>query len=377
MAEQLHRGERGVLDSAPSSQELSDLPPPTGSSIATVGRLALPKPPKPHQLIFFYDAYEWEEFVLEYATGLAAEYHQIKRIGGSGDRGADIAAFLTPNGFEGTWDCFQCKHYESALMPKDAYPEMFKMLRAVVEGHYTLPRRYHFMAPKKCGPTLSRLLSAPSQLRLKFLEKFDDDKPLGAGLDPSLVNQVRAKAETLDFSIFRSVELHEMFDVHQGTRYHVQRFDAPLPDRPEVGPPPISLKVEERRYIEQLLVAYAERYGLEIATPADVEVNPKISKHFSRQREAFYSAEALRVFARDSVLPGTFENLQDDVYEGVIETHFRDFDHGLDRLQAVLEAVVALSLSAKNPLVNASKNRDKRGICHQLANADRLVWCEQ
>lgn len=364
-------------NSAPPSQELSDLPPPVGSSIATVGRLTLPKPPKPHQLIYFYDPGEWEEFVLEYATGLSEDYHQIKRIGGSGDRGADIAAFLTPNGFGGTWDCFQCKHYEAALLPSDAYPEMFKMLRAVVEGHYTLPRRYHFMAPKKCGPTLSRLLSSPSQLRVKFLEKFGGEKPLGAGLEPALIAQIKAQAETLDYSIFQSVELHEMFDVHKRTRYHVQRFDAPLPDRPEVEPPPNTLEVEERRYVEQLLAAYSERYGLEITTPADVEVNPRISKHFSRQREAFYSAEALRLFARDSVLPGTFENLQDDVYDGVVETHFRDFDHGLDRLQAVLEAVVALNLSPKNPLVNVSKNRDKRGICHQLANGDRLDWCDQ
>lgn len=364
-------------ESAPSSPELSDLPPPTGSSITTVGRLALPKPPKPHQLIYFYDPAEWEEFVLEYATGMAEQYYQIKRIGGSGDRGADIAAFLSPNGFDGDWDCFQCKHYEAALLPSDAYPEMFKMLRAVVEGYYTLPRRYHFMAPKKCGPTLSRLLSSPSQLRIKFLEKFDGDKPLGAGLDPTLVDRIKARAETLDYGIFRSVELHEMFDVHKQTRYHVQRFDAPLPDRPEVEPPPSSLKADERRYVEQLLTAYAERYGLEIATPADVDVNPRTSKHFSRQREAFYSAEALRLFARDSVLPGTFESLQDDVYEGVVETHFRDFDCGLDRLQAVLEAVVALNLSPKNPLVHVSQNRDKRGICHQLANDDRLVWCEQ
>jgi hypothetical protein len=328
-------------------------------------------------LTYFYSPDEWEEFILEYATGLSDSYEQIKRIGGSNDRGADIAAFLTPNGFDGVWDCLQCKHYDSALLPSDAYPEMFKLLRAVVERHYTLPRRYLFMAPKACGPTLSRLLSSPSKLRFEFLKKFEGDKPLGAGLDSARVAEIKALAETIDYGIFRSVELHEIFEVHKRTRYHVQRFGAPLPDRPEVPPPPTGLSSEERRYVEQLLAAYAERYNLAITVPADVEQNARISKHFSRQREAFYSAEALRVFARDSVLPGTFEKLQDDVYDGVVETHFRDFDYGLDRLTAVLEAVVALKLSQKNPLVSVSGNRDKTGICHQLANEDRLVWCEQ
>lgn len=364
-------------EAAPSGQSISDLPAPSGGSPAASGQLTLPKPLKPHQLIYFYSPDEWEEFILEYAIGLSTSYHQIKRIGGSNDRGADIAAFLTPSGFDGVWDCLQCKHYESALLPSDAYPEMFKVLRAVVERHYTLPRRYLFMAPKACNPTLSRQLSSPSTLRQEFLKRFEGRKPLGGGLEPELVTQIKRLAETIDYSIFQSVELHEMIEVHKRTRYHVQRFGAPLPDRPEAAPPPSDLSTEERRYVEHLLAAYEERYNLRMATPADVVQNAKVSKHFSRQREAFYSAEALRMFARDSVLPGTFEKLQDDVYDGVIETHFRDFDYGLDRLTAVLEAVVALNLSQKNPLYSVSFNRDKIGICHQLANDDRLAWCEQ
>ena len=47
---------------------------------------------------------------------------------------------------------------------------------------------------------------------------------------------------------------------------------------------------------------------------------PKLKDHFRRQREAFYEAESLRVFARDSVPPGTFESLLDDIHDGVIDT---------------------------------------------------------
>jgi hypothetical protein len=366
-----------VSESDPLDGTLSDLPLPAGSTpVTSSGRLPLPKPPKPHQLVYFYSPDEWEEFILEYASGLEDKYYQIKRIGGSNDRGADIAAFLSPLGFDGEWDCLQCKHYEQALMPSDAYPEIFKVLRAVVQKHYTLPRRYMFLAPKSSGPTLSRLLSTPSKIKAEFLKKFDGDKPLGAGLDNALVTDIKALAESLDYSMFRTVEPLEIFDVHRRTRFHVQRFDAPLPDRPAAGSPPEDLKSNERRYVEHLLAAYSERHRLDIATPADIEEDPKLWKHFGRQREAFYSAEALRIFARDSVADGTFEELQEEVYQGVIETHFGEYDYGLDRLKSVLEAALALNYAPKNPLVAVSVSRDKRGICHQLANGDRLIWCE-
>ena len=360
----------------PHSQRFNRHAASIRSSIGSSPGAAVGRPPTPKQRIHFYSADEWEEFVLEYATGLSQQYVQIKRIGGSNDRGADIAAFLTRHGFEGIWDCFQCKHYDAALLPSDAYPEMFKLLKAIVEGHYTLPRRYLFMAPRGCGPTLSRLLSSPAQLRSKFLERLDGGKPLGAGLDAALVSKIRAEAEVLDYSVFTSVEMHEILEIHKKTRYHADRFEAPLPARPAVGHPPETPQEDERRYIEQLLTVYSERYSLSAHSTSDIEVYPHILKHFSRQREAFYSAESLRLFARDSVLPGTFESLQDEVFEGVIETHSRDFATGMERLTSVLEGAIALSLT-KNRLIVVSDPRDKRGICHQLANGDRLVWCDE
>ena len=353
---------------------LSDLPPPSGGHLGAPARLPGGKRLTPKQLIHFYSPGEWEEFVLEYATGLADRYVQIKRIGGANDRGADVAAFLTPNGFEGEWDCLQCKHYEKALTPSDAFPEMFKLIRAVVEGHYAMPRRYFFMAPRACGPTLSRWLSSPTTLRAKFLEKFNGGKPLGAGLDGALVARIKAVAEGLDFATFGSVEIHEILDVHRTTPYYVDRFSAPLPDRPPVMGPPEFPTDDETRYIEQLLEIYNERLG-NVRTPDDIAVDPKTWKHFGRQREAFYSAEALRLFARDSVLPGTFEKLQDEVFDGVDETYHRDYSDGMERLTSVLETAASLPVT-RNPLISVSGPRDKRGICHQLANVDRLVWCE-
>jgi hypothetical protein len=360
---------------ASNGHELADLPPPSGTRLGATPYIPGSKGLTPRQQIHFYSPDEWEEFVLEYTTGLNEKYFQILRIGGSNDRGADVAAFLTSDGFEGDWDCLQCKHYEDALMPSDAFPEMLKLIRAVIEGHYSMPRRYLFMAPRGCGPTLKRLLNSPATLKTRFLEKFQGEKPLGAGLDPSLVAKILAEAEQLDFATFKSVEMHEILDVHRATAYHADRFSAPLPPRPTFMGAPEAFTEEETRYIEQLLAVYRERFGIVINTPSDTAAEPKISKHFGRQREAFYSAEALRVFARDSVLPGTFENLQDEVFEAVVETHHRDFNDGMERLTSVLEKAASVPIT-ENRLIAVSGSRDKRGICHQLANADRLTWCD-
>ncbi|UXX98099.1 hypothetical protein N7U49_48315 (plasmid) [Streptomyces sp. AD2-2] len=81
-------------------------------------------------------------------------------MGGAGDRGADVAACLTPQGTAGEWHCYQCKHYSKALTQSDAWPEMVKIFTAKVLGDYELPTRYVFVAPK-IGQTLDRLLLNP------------------------------------------------------------------------------------------------------------------------------------------------------------------------------------------------------------------------
>jgi hypothetical protein len=110
--------------------------------------VTLDGPPVPPQgRIQLYSSDEWEEFIREWVSGLKTEYVQIKRFGGSGDKGADIAAFKSDKGLEGTWDCFQGKHYIKALAFNDTAPEILKVFLAVLDGHYQMPDSYHFLAP--------------------------------------------------------------------------------------------------------------------------------------------------------------------------------------------------------------------------------------
>ena len=98
-----------------------------------------------------------------------------------------------------------------------------------------------------------------------------------------------------------------------------------------------------------------------------------LKKDYLRQRVRFYHAEALRNFARDTVPEGTFDALQDEVYHGVVDISESDHASGFDRMKATVTQASQIAMTA-NPLAPATKAQDRQGICHQLANEDRLTW---
>lgn len=356
---------------AQTSPELSDLEVP--AVLTELPTLSGPPVP-PRQRVYFYESGEWEDFIREWATALPSEYVQIKRLGGSNDHGVDVAAFKTRHRFEGAWDCFQGKHYAKELAPSDAYPEMLKIFLGVLEGQYILPDKYAFLAPKGCGSTLDRLLSKPSELRKKFLEELNNKKGCAAYLKVDVRENVRRLAARTDFSMFESVQLVDALEAHRRTPYFVARFGGPLPARPPTAPPPEEVAGHEKRYVAQLVDVYRENTPGEQLEQDALSSHPTHGDHFKRQRISFYSAEALRLHARDSVPEGTFEALQDDVHSGVVEVADATHPTGMDRLRAVLTSVMNVQLDGHAALLSVSRADDRKGICHQLANEDRLTW---
>jgi len=357
----------------------TELPRPSQTPVTVVSPMMAPPPTlTPKQILVHHSADEWEEFVYEWVLALKeAGYVDVVGMGGSNDRGADIAAFLTERKTDGPWHCYQCKHYDRALAPSTAYPEILKIFVAVAEKQYQiLPERYVFVAPK-IGASLTQLLAKPSELKASFFREVD--KPgtkLTADYDEAVLHRALALARQTDFSCFEAGNLDTILEQHATTPYHVRRFGTRLPARPAVPKPPPEHSAEEARYIQQLLRVYAEKYGCSPHSPDEARAHPRAGRHLQRQREAFYCADALRVFARDSVPPGTYESLQEDVYDGVVEVVDRDFDTGYDRLNAVLDAARDMELGA-NVLVSYVRPNDRKGICHQLANEDWLTWCQE
>jgi hypothetical protein len=323
---------------------------------------------RPAERILLWSSDEWETFIREWATTFASEYQSVRHFGGAGDKGIDVAGFESALGFEGTWDAFQAKHYDHALTPGDAFPEIAKFLRNLRSDELTMPRAYYFVAPRGCGTTLARELKRPEKLKTHFLEWLDGHS---ADFDDSA--EVRASAEGLDFSLFTDLSPDEMIERHKLSPYHFARFGGQLPPRGANEPLPAEVSILELRYVEQLVDVYDHEWPEEGITSENVSSHAKSSKPFLRQRLRFYSAESLARYARDEVPVGTFERLQADILSGVIDTAELPHPTPLGRMNAVFELVSSMELSS-HALIAVTSHDDRRGICHQLANSDELTW---
>lgn len=165
----------------------------------------------------------------------------------------------------------------------------------------------------------------------------------------------------------------ELIAQHETTKFHAIRFGGGLPPRPVPLIPPAEPAAHESRYIRQLLDAYGDHLGEQVVDLAALALQPPLQSDFSRQRERFYSAEALRNFSRDTVPEGTFDALQEEVFQGVVDICESSHSTGFERMKATLSQAAQVA-STSNPLAPATRVQDRQGICHQLANEDRLLW---
>lgn len=318
---------------------------------------------------------EWEEFIEEWATSLKSEYARVARFAGSGDQGLDVVGFIEDGAFKGGWDNYQCKRYGAPLTPSDIWVEIGKIIYYSFRVEYPAPRKYYFVAPKGIGTSLGKLLADPARLKqgAKIAWGQHCESKIAKDVVAKLDGDLLVYFENFDFSMFSSRSLIEMIEGHVSTPFHSIRFGGGLPARPLSLVPPKELASTESRYIQQLYEAYSDHAGEKISDITALDKQPALKKDFTRQRERFYHAESLRNFARDTVPYGTYEELQEDVYQGVIDTCASSHEDGLEKMRSTLSQAAQLSI-ASSPLSSATRVQDKQGICHQLANEDRLIW---
>lgn len=368
-----HQGDR--TPTWPEEELFYELPKPSQTVSALCSVTDAPPDMPLRQRVAGYSGETWEEFVWEWAESLEKEgYVTVNGLGGSYDHGADVAAFLTSRKTDGPWHCYQAKCYEKAITPAVAYPEMFKIIWAVAVGKYSVfPERYWFVAPK-VGLALKQILARPDQLKAAFLVWVAENAPkLTRQYGDSALQRTIVLAQSLHFSCFDAPETEKVLEQHAKSRYHAARFRRPLPDRPPAEETPQDIGEHETPYVQKMQDVYEERYGPSVSTLEQVEKNPEAKANLQNQREAFYRAEQLRTFCRDSVPPGTFAWVQKAVYSGVKEVEEDDHETGWARLKAVVNTAQIMHLGS-NQLIDKVEPDDRKGICHQLANDGKLTW---
>jgi hypothetical protein len=333
-------------------------------------------PIAPLNRIMTYSSDEWEDFIDEWVSHcLKPDYKKVQRFSGANDRGIDVAGFADDHLLLGVWDNFQCKHYNAPLMPSMAWPEIGKILWHSFNRYYKPPRAYYFVAPRGAGTTLSQILSNTPLLKSRLIKEWAKsvENEITTTQAVKLEGNFAHYVETFDFTIFKSLSPREVIEQHRSSPYFVPRFGGGLPPRPVPGGAPPEIHEHESGYVTHLLAAYSDHTKEQVSDIAELKKWRQLDEHFHRQRECFYHAEALRVFVRDKVEPGTFEGLQDEIHHGVVDACDATHADGFERVKAVTAIAQGLALDA-HPLGPSAFVKDRRGICHQLANEDRLKW---
>lgn len=364
-----------TLGSPPSAQiKLNEIPTPSGLH-GTAMNVQFGRPIPPQQQILLYSPDDWEEFIREWVHSQRSKYTKVLRFGGANDMGIDVAGLIDEKGLNGVWVNFQCKHYDKPLTPSCAAVEIGKILWHSFNKHYSAPKQYYFVAPKGCGTSLSRLLINDKKLKDYLITNWvvQCSAAITSIQTVTLDGDFEKYVNTFDFSIFSDTSLLSIIDDHKTTPYHAIRFGGGLPQRPQVMTPPTTPSNSELRYIQQLFEAYSDHVRIAISSLSGLTGKQDLIEHFHRQRECFYHAESLRNFARETVPNGTYENLKNEIYAGVADTESASHDDAYYRLNAVTNTATQLQLTS-NPLISAVKIQDRKGICHQLANEDRLHW---
>lgn len=366
------------------SGNLKSIMPKAASIVPTAAQISHGIPMPPISLLPVLSEDDWEQFTHEWLWFYKDDgtYHDVNKYSGSGDMGLDLVAFTSDEGFDAPWDSYQCKHYDHALYPGDIYGEVAKIIyhsfkkTPPFNQSARVPRKHVFVCPHGVGITVGRLLKDPKRFKEEIRTHWEKDcvPKIEKGLVAPLAGDLLGYFDAFDFSIFEDVAAVDLIATHSKTPFHAPRFGGGLPPKAPAAPPPTTPTAQESNYLRKLMDAYGDHLGKKVDAPDSLD--EALGRHYDRQRVLFYSAESLRNFARDRTPPETFESLQDDIFHGVIDICEGEHPNGLARLKSAIIAAGQVSAGG-NALFAVSAVAERQGICHQLANDDRLTWVKK
>jgi len=138
---------------------------------------------------------------------------------------------------------------------------------------------------------------------------------------------------------------------------------------------PSEIQENENLYITAIVDAISEKdrhsYSLD-----ELKNDQKYGKKLERHRNEFYSAEYVRRQSREifDENEDPFDELQDELMDGIYYTVNKDYNDGYERLTSSLEQAAQVSIES-NPLIKETdvvSMKAKQGLCHTLVNDKKL-----
>lgn len=322
---------------------------------------------------------DFEAFIAEWVISCVKTiYKDVYRIGGSGDMGRDVIAEYE----SGEFDYYQCKRYEKKLTPSEYWIEFGKLCYYTFNNDIPRPKKYYIIASQGIGSKMMRLINNSDGIRNELKKNWKEkcETKIIQGKAIKLEGDLERYIDSFDFTIVDYYSIEKIIEEHRQTDYFYFRFGGNIkPIRTIKINPQDKIDTSETRYIKKIIEAYSENKNKEINLN-ELDLFPDLLKHFKRQREYFYSAESLKRCIRDIFTnEDEFKLLQDEMYDGLIDYIEDQFEDGYDRMKKTIHEAgkVNLSISSIDRELNFVRNADKKGICHHLANDDRITWKEE
>lgn len=181
-----------------------------------------------------------------------------------------------------------------------------------------------------------------------------------------LVNQLRDK-----FGKFNAVHCTKLVDLKS---YNIKLSELKVYNKKDINIPSIQ-KEKNLHYINQLIKSYNSDSSDLIEILEDIE-NSKYDRHLKTARKSFHMAETLRNFSRDNLPEDTYEDFQDDIYEGIINTVEDDYENAFKKVKATENESTRIAIDSYPIKENKCKTIERKGVCHQLVNDDRISWID-
>lgn len=325
---------------------------------------------------------EYEELVQVWVYSCLkadGKYAQVHRVGGAGDKGRDVIAYLDDT--YSKFDLYQCKHYDHQLNYSDLYGEIGKLLTYTYTKTYPVPQHYYIACPLGVAQTFRDLLQDNAKyLKENLLKDWDEKvvakvgKTNGIRLDASLKQYII----DFDYSIIKEIIPLDFIETFRdkGSTYFFCYFGGGLntikKSKLEVPVKPVEM---ERNYIYNLYEAYSE-HAKEDINEDNISGKEKYNSHLTRSRSLFYAAEEIRLTSRRSTPPDCdeFEEIKNQINTFVGNAYNEDYDDGFAKVKKV-EEKAGEYMHADSLLIGQFLDSNaKEGVCHHLSNEGILTW---
>jgi len=320
---------------------------------------------------------DYETMVEEWQSdSLGKKYSRVEKLGGPGDKGRDV---VCTDGNNDSY-VYQCKHYDRKLNKQDVLLEIGKCCHHCSKGDYPIPKKYYFVSPKGLATQVRDLLVSSTNLKEELKANWGKicQSKISSSGEIELESGLLAFIDGLDFSIFSYISPREFLEDFEKTAHYTKWFGKLVKPRELITAAPDEIRENELIYIRKILEAYSEYLGINIEDEKKLkETNTKLWDDFNRHRLYFYSAEYLAAYSRETYAPELqcFEQLKDEFYHGIIDEIQEDAKNGFERLKKVLKRAEGLITSSSNPLSSEVNIKDRKGICHHLANErEDITW---